>query len=88
LIIATSMCVCSAIAPGVYMAEVKFGIEKLGATSVYPCPNVLAIVCCGILKAGVKPSMVVRLWKWFTGWVEGFGIDVPHADASLVCRLV
>jgi hypothetical protein len=40
---------------GVYGAELKCGIEKLGAVSVYPGPNILAVVCCGILKVGVKP---------------------------------
>jgi hypothetical protein len=31
--------------PRVYEAEVKFGMEKLGAVCVYPCPNMLTIVC-------------------------------------------
>jgi hypothetical protein len=56
-----SMRVCSAIAPVVYGAEVKFGIEKLDTVCVYPYPNMLAIVCCGILKVGVKLSVVVWL---------------------------
>jgi hypothetical protein len=46
---------------GVYGAELKFGIEKLGMVCIYPCPNMLAIVYRGIPKVGVKPSMVVRL---------------------------
>jgi hypothetical protein len=52
---------------GVYGAEVKFGIEKLGVVHIYPCPNKLVIVCCDLPKVGDEPSMVVRLWKWFTG---------------------
>jgi hypothetical protein len=32
--------------------------------------------------------MVVRLWKWFIGWTEGFGIDVLPTDGPLVCGLV
>jgi hypothetical protein len=39
----------------------KFDIEKLGATCVYPCPNILAVVCRDIPKLGAKPSMVVQL---------------------------
>jgi hypothetical protein len=74
--------------PGVYGAEVKFGIGKLGMVCVYPCPNLLVVVCCGIPKVGAEPSMVVWLWKWFTSWVEGFGIDMPPADGRLVCGLV
>jgi hypothetical protein len=74
--------------PGVYGAEVKFGIEKLGAVCLYPFPNMLAIVYCGIPKVEAKPSMVVRLWKWFTGWAEGLGIEVPLTNAPLVCGLV
>jgi hypothetical protein len=34
---------------------------------LYHCLNMLVVVCCGILKIGAKPSMVVRLWKWFIG---------------------
>jgi hypothetical protein len=41
----------------------KVGIEKLGATCVYPYPNMLAVVCRGTPKVGAKPSMVVQLWK-------------------------
>jgi hypothetical protein len=48
----------------------------------------LAVVCCGIPKVGAEPSMVVWLWKWFTGWAEGLGMEVPPADAPLVCGLV
>jgi hypothetical protein len=72
----------------VYKAEVKFGIGKLGAVCIYPCPNKMAIVCCGISKVGVEPSMVVRLWKWFTDWAEGLSIEVPPTDAPLMCGLV
>jgi hypothetical protein len=46
---------------GVYGAELKFGIEKLGVACVYPCPNMLAVVYYDIPKVGVKPSMVVWL---------------------------
>jgi hypothetical protein len=46
---------------GVYEAKVKFGIEKLGAVCVYPCQNMLAIVCCGTPEVGTEPSMVVQL---------------------------
>jgi hypothetical protein len=51
--------------PGVYGAEVKFGMEKLGAVCVYSCSNMLAIVCYSTPKVGVEPSMMVQLWKWF-----------------------
>jgi hypothetical protein len=74
--------------PEVYGGEVKFGIGKLGAICVHPCPNMLAIVYCGIPKVGAEPSIVVRLWKWFTGWVEGLGIDIPPVDGPLMCGLV
>jgi hypothetical protein len=74
--------------PRVYGDEVKFDIEKLGVVCVYPYPNMLAVVCYGISKVGVELSMVVRLWRWFTGWAEGLGIEVPPADAPLVCGLV
>jgi hypothetical protein len=47
--------------PGVYGVEVKVDIEKLCAVCVYPCPNMLTVVCCGTSKVGVEPSMVVRL---------------------------
>jgi hypothetical protein len=43
----------------VYEAEPGFGIEKLGAVCVYPYPNMLAVVCCGILKVRAESSMVV-----------------------------
>jgi hypothetical protein len=87
LVVAASVCVSLAIAPGMYGAEVKFGIEKLGVVYVYLCPNMLVVVCCGTPKVGAEPSMVVRLWKWFTGWAEGLGIEVPFADAPLVCGI-
>jgi hypothetical protein len=74
--------------PRVYEAKVKFGMEKLGTVCVYPYPNMLDIVCCDIPKVRAKPSIVVRLWKWFTDWVEGFGIVVPPADVSLICGFV
>jgi hypothetical protein len=47
--------------PRVYEAETKFGMVKLGVICVYPFPNMLVIVCCGIPKVGVEPSMVVQL---------------------------
>jgi hypothetical protein len=46
---------------GVYGVKLKFGIEKLDVVCIYPYPNMLAIVCCGIPKAEVKLSMVVSL---------------------------
>jgi hypothetical protein len=61
---------------------------KLGMVCIYPYPNMLAVVCCGISRVGAKHSMEVRLRKWFTSWVEGFDIDVPPADGPLVCGLV
>jgi hypothetical protein len=72
----------------VYGAEVKFGIKKLGAVGVYPCRNMLVVVCCGAPKVEAEPSMVVRLWKWFIGLVEGFDIIVQPIDALLGCGLV
>jgi hypothetical protein len=47
--------------PEVYGAELGFGILKLGAVYVYPYPNMLTVVCCGIPRVGAKPSMVVQL---------------------------
>jgi hypothetical protein len=47
--------------PEVYGAKPGFAMEKLGTVCVYPCPNMMVIVCCGIRKVGVEPSMVVRL---------------------------
>jgi hypothetical protein len=61
LVVAASVRVYSAIAPGVYGAEVMFGIEKLDTVCVYPYPNMLVIVCYSIPKVGVDPSMVVWL---------------------------
>jgi hypothetical protein len=74
--------------PGVFGAEVKLGIEKLGVVCVYPCPNMLAVVCSGTPKVGAEPSMVVLLWKWFYDRVEGLGMEVQPANAPLVCGLV
>jgi hypothetical protein len=74
--------------PGVYGAKIKFGIEKLDAVCVYPCLNMLVVVCYGIPKVGAKPSMVVQMWKWFIGWADGFGIVVPPTDVSLICGLI
>jgi hypothetical protein len=68
--------------------EPGFGIVKLGVVCVYPYPNMLTIACYGIPRVGAKPLMVVQLWKWFTGWEKGFGIDVPLIDGPLVCGLV
>jgi hypothetical protein len=45
--------------PGVYRAELKFGIEKIGAVCVYPCPNMLVVACYGIPKVGAQPSILV-----------------------------
>jgi hypothetical protein len=47
--------------PEVYEVESGLDIEKLGTVCMYPCPNMLAVVFCGIPKVGVKPSIVVRL---------------------------
>jgi hypothetical protein len=80
--------VCSTIKPTVYGVELGFGIVKLGAVCVYPCPNMLAIVYCSIPRLGAKPSMVVQLWKWFTSWAEGFDISVQPTDGALVCGLI
>jgi hypothetical protein len=48
----------------------------------------LAVVCCGIQKLGAKPSLVVRLWKLFIGWADGFGIKVLLTNVPLVRGLV
>jgi hypothetical protein len=45
--------------PEVHGGEPEFGITKLGAAGVCPCPKVLAIVCCVIPQIGVEPSMMV-----------------------------
>jgi hypothetical protein len=74
--------------PGVYRAKVKFGIEKLGTVCVHPYPNMLVVVCCGILKVGAKSSMMVRLWKWFINWADVLCIVASLVDAPLVCGLV
>jgi hypothetical protein len=65
--------------PGVYAAEVKFGIEKLGVVCIYPCPNMLIIVCCGIPKVGVNPR-----WWFDCGSGSPVGLRVGHE--SVVCR--
>jgi hypothetical protein len=62
--------------------------KKLGTVYVYPCPNMLVVVYCGIPKVGVEPSIVDQLWKWFTGWADVFGIVVLSVDVTLVCGLV
>jgi hypothetical protein len=59
MVVAARVRVSSAIAPGVYGAEVKFGIQELAAVCIYPCPLMLTIVCCGTIKVGAEPSMVV-----------------------------
>jgi hypothetical protein len=59
--VAANVHVCSVVALGVYEVEVKFGMEKLGAVCVYPCSNMLDVVCCGIPKVGVEPLMMVQL---------------------------
>jgi hypothetical protein len=46
-----------------YGVKLGFGIVKLGAVCMYPCPYMLVIACCGIARVGVQPSMVVWLWK-------------------------
>jgi hypothetical protein len=74
--------------PEVYGVEQGFGIVKLGAVCVYPCPYMLVVICCGIPRLGTEPSMVVRLWKWFIGWAEGFDIVVSPAYGPLVCGLI
>jgi hypothetical protein len=74
--------------PEVYEAKPEFGIVKLGVVCIYPCPNMMAVVCCGILRLEVEPSMVVRLLIWFTDRAEGFGIDMPPTDGPLVCGLI
>jgi hypothetical protein len=45
----------------VYGAELGFGIVNLGVACIYPCPNMLAVVCYGIQRVGAEPSLVVRL---------------------------
>jgi hypothetical protein len=57
LVIAIRVRVC----PKVCGAELRFCIEKLGVVCVYPCPNILVIVCCDFSKVEAEPSMVVRL---------------------------
>jgi hypothetical protein len=61
LVVVVRVRVCPALYLEVYGAEPRFGIEKLGAVCVYPYPNMLVVVYCGIPKLGVKTSMVVRL---------------------------
>jgi amino acid permease len=79
---------CSIIKPeGMGGVELWFSIVKLGAVCVYPCPYMLVIACCGIPRLGAEPSMVVRLWKWFIDWAEGFDFDVPPANGPLVYGL-
>jgi hypothetical protein len=72
----------------VYGDEVKFGIEKLGVVCMYSCLNMLVIVCCSIPKVGPKPSMVLRLWKWFIGWADGFGIVEPLVSGLVCAKLI
>jgi hypothetical protein len=61
LVVAVRVGICPTVILGVYEAEPGFGIAKLGVVCVYPFPNLLAIVCCGIPIVGVEPSMVVQL---------------------------
>jgi hypothetical protein len=49
--------------PEVYGVDLGFGIVKLGAVRVYPCPYMLAVFCCFIPRLVDEPSMVVWLWK-------------------------
>jgi hypothetical protein len=59
--VAVRVRVCSIIKPRGIGVELGFGILLLGVASVYPCPYMLAIACCGIPRLEVELSMVVRL---------------------------
>jgi hypothetical protein len=61
MVVVVGVCVCLALPPEVYGTEPRFDIENLDAVCMYPCLNMLVIVCCGIPKVGVEPSMVVQL---------------------------
>jgi hypothetical protein len=47
--------------PGVYVIELKFDIEKIGVVCVYPCSNMLIVVCYDISKVGGESSIVIQL---------------------------
>jgi hypothetical protein len=59
--VAARVRVCSTIKPGGIGGRTRVWYRKVGVVCVYPFPYMLAVVCCGILRFGAKPSMVVRL---------------------------
>jgi hypothetical protein len=45
----------------VYKVEPVFDVEKLDVMYVYPCLNMLTVVCHDILKVGAESSMMIQL---------------------------
>jgi hypothetical protein len=58
--------------------EPGFGLVKLGAVCMYPCPYILAIVCCGIPSLGAEPNP-----RWWFGY--GSGSPAGQRGLSLQC---
>jgi hypothetical protein len=61
LVVVVRVKVCPTVIPESIWAEPGFGIKKLDVVCVYPYSNMLVVVCCGIPKVEVEPSMVARL---------------------------
>jgi hypothetical protein len=61
LVVAVRVRVCPAVIPGGIWGRTRVWHRKLGMVCVYPCLNMLAVVCYDIPKVGAEPSMVVWL---------------------------
>jgi hypothetical protein len=82
LVVAASVCICFAIAPGVNGAKVKFGIEKLGVVCIYHYPNMLGVVCCDVPKVGAEPSLVFSCESGSPAGLMGWHCSVTHRCAT------
>jgi hypothetical protein len=88
LVTTASMRVCSAIAPRGVRGRGKVWHRETRCDLCIPLPIQVGRSLLRYPKIGVKPSMVVRLWKWFIGCTEGLSIVVAPIDVSLVCGLI
>jgi hypothetical protein len=61
MVVAIRVRVCSTVIPRSIWGRIRFDIEKLSVVCMYYCLNMLTVVCYGILKVEIEPSMVVRL---------------------------
>jgi hypothetical protein len=88
LIVIVMVCVCLAIIPGgiwdrtwVWHRKARHGVRVLSpehvSRSLLRYPQSRSQTLDGGLAV-----------KWFTGWAEGLGMEVPLPDAPLVCGLV